>query len=259
MHRVDTSNRLLASISPADRLRLAPHLEPVSLRLGDVIYEPDAPLRHVYFPGSGLLSVVAAAEDGSEVEVSTIGREGVFGAHLALGDDVVPMRVVCQVPSVCLRLPSRVVVDEIDAGGELIPSMYAYIGVCMVEMAQSVACNRLHTADVRLARWLLTARDRLESDELPLTHEYLAIMLGVHRPRVTVAAGALQAAGLIQYRRGHIRITNGAALEEAACECYGIIRRAYERYEQLRLRGRRDGRSQVVASQSVQGPRPSGA
>ena len=234
MYQVPTANRLLLSISSSARARLAPHFERLVLERGQVIYEPETPIAYAYFPETALISVVALTREGAEVEVSMTGREGVFGAELTLGTDSIPMRAMCQGRGEALRLPARVVLGDIDSGGELIPAMRAYTGVSMVEMAQSAACNRLHTVDFRLARWLLTVRDRLETDTLPITHEFMAVMLGVHRPRLTVAAGLLQAAGLIRYRRGRVSILDPIGLAEAACECYAIVKRAYDRFERSR-------------------------
>jgi CRP-like cAMP-binding protein len=223
-------NRLLAALPAADRARLVRLMDEVTLDRGDVVYQSSGPVGHVYFPCTGMLSQVIDMQDGGTVEVGTIGREGLAGLSLAHGTNRSMGRVYCQVPPcVCRRLPGDVFVAELRAGGRL-SSLTRRYAQCLLDLAaQSVACNRLHTVEQRLARWLLMAQDRVGGDRLSLTQQILSEMLGVRRASVTTAAGVLQKSGLIEYRRGTITVKNRRGLETAACECYRVVRTEFER------------------------------
>lgn len=223
-------NRLLAALPPADRARLVRRMDQVTLDRGDAVCRAGARFRHVHFPRTGILSMVIDMRDGGTVEVATIGPEGLAGLPLVFGTDRSPSRVYCQVPPcVCRRLPAKVFAAEIRAGGPLRALAHRYAECHLVLAAQSVACNRLHSVEERLARWLLTSDDRLSGDQLALTHQILAEMLGVRRASVTLAAGALQRAGLIEYQRGGITVLDRKGLEAVACECYGVVRDEFNR------------------------------
>jgi CRP-like cAMP-binding protein len=223
-------NRLLAALPPADRARLVRRMDQVTLDRGDTVCRAGASFRHVYFPRTGILSMVVDMQDGGTVEVATIGLEGLAGLPLLFGTDRSPSRVYCQVPPcLCRRLPAEVFTAELRAGGPLIALAHRYAECHLVLAAQSVACNRLHSVEERLARWLLTSDDRLDGNRLDLTQQLLAEMLGVRRASVTLAAGALQRAGLIEYRRGGITILDRKGLEAVACECYRVVRAEFDR------------------------------
>ena len=220
-------NLLLDALPARDQLRVRSQLERVPLPLGMTIYEADAPITQVFFPCSGMVSMVSEMPEGT-VEVGTVGREGMVGVAIALQADSMPTRAFVQVEGEAMRMSAgnlRALMTE-SAALQRILARYAL--ALFDQAAQSAACNRLHTLEERCARWLLMTHDRLRGDVLPLKHTFLAQMLGVHRPAVTVAAGTLQRAGMISYTRGRIRIIDRAALESAACGCYEITRRSYE-------------------------------
>ena len=223
-------NRLLAGLSEAVADRVTGVLEPVSLALKDLLYEPGRPIEYVYFPLTGMVSMVISMEDGGTVEVGTVGNEGLVGTPVFLGVDASPTRVLAQVPGRSLRMAVsdfRKEIAEVDA--VLYWRIARYQQALLNQVAQSVACNHLHSIDMRTARWLLMTHDRVGEDEFPLTQEFLSQMLGVRRPSVTVAAGLLEKAGLISYRRGRIKVVDRARLEAASCECYRVVRAEHER------------------------------
>lgn len=223
-------NRLLAALPREEFDRLARQMDEVVLDVGDVVYRAGGPIRHVYFPRSGILSVVVDTDDGGTVEVGTVGREGVAGLAAFLGAGQSPHRVYCQVPPcICRRLPADLFAAEVRRPGPLQSLVFHYAQLAMTLAARSIACNSLHPVEERLARWLLTTHDRVGADEFPLTQQIMSEMLGVRRPSVTVAAGALQKAGLIEYRRGWVVVLDRAGLEAAACECYRVVRDAQDR------------------------------
>jgi CRP-like cAMP-binding protein len=229
-------NSLLAALPPADRDRLLRRASEVTLDRGDVVYRANGPINHVYFPRTGILSMVVDMEDGGTVEVGTIGREGMVGLPAFHGAGSSPTRVYCQVPPcVCRRLSADVFRAEIAKPGALQSVINRFAEVTFALSAQSVACNRLHPVEERLARWLLMTHDRVIGNDLNLTQEILAEMLGVRRASVTTAAGTLQRAGLIAYRRGKVTVLDRPGLEAAACECYRVVRNEYGRL----LNGRR--------------------
>jgi CRP-like cAMP-binding protein len=214
-----TANLLLASLSPADFGQLAIELEPVPLPLRMVLYEPGEEIEHVYFPTTGCVSMIHVMGDGS-VEVGTIGLEGFVGVPVLLRAESEPTRALVQVEGEAYRI-STSAFREIVAGNEGIQRVFLRYAMALFnQVAQSVACNRLHSLEERCARWLLITHDRVDGDEFKLTQEFLSYMLGVHRPAVTLAAGELQESGFIRYSRGNIVITDRAGLEGASCACY---------------------------------------
>jgi CRP-like cAMP-binding protein len=222
-------NRLLAALPAEEYQRLLPHLEAVELRLGDVLSEPDEPMRYVYFPHRGTLSVLAIMEDGAEVEVGIIGNEGMSGLPIVLGADSTPLQLIVQVAHNATRIRADVFREELKRCGQFYKLLLRYGQALLVQTAQLAACNRLHTLDERLARWLLMCQDLARANELELTHDFLSVMLGVRRAGVSVAASKLQAEGSISYTRGRIRIVDRQGLEAASCECYAVIRKEFER------------------------------
>jgi CRP-like cAMP-binding protein len=222
-------NRLLAALPADDYARLLPHLETISLPFKQILHAPDEPIAHVYFVTEGVVSLVHFSAEGTAVEVATIGNEGMVGLPVFLGAESTPGQALAQVPGAALRMPAAVFRRAVPPGSPLHALLQRYTHALMVQMAQGVACNRLHPIAARAARWLLQTRDRVRTDAFPLTQEFLAEMLGTRRAAVSQAAGQLQRAGLITYARGVITIRDRTRLEEAACACYGIIRTAYDR------------------------------
>ena len=224
-----TVNRLLGHL-PGDELELLlPHMEQVSLSHGDRIIEPHVPIRDIYFPLDCLLSMVTLMEDGSAVESGSIGREGMAGAPVMLDASETTMPTFVQIPGEAVRVKAAVVKDVYERGGGLKKIINRYIHTVIVVGSQSMACNRLHHIEARLSRWLLMSSDGVGSEEVNLTHEYLAVMLGVRRAGVSEAAAKLQERNLIRYNRGNVLILDRPTLEAAACECYHVVRAEYER------------------------------
>jgi CRP-like cAMP-binding protein len=201
----------------------------VALNTKQVIYQPDKPIDYVYFPQMGVLSLLATMKDGAQVEVATVGHEGMVGVGVLLDALHVHLKVICQVPGASVRIKASAFRKEMQRSAALHRLMHRYTEALMIQFTQGVACNRLHTVEQRAARWLLMTRDRVESDTFPLTQEFLGQMLGVRRASVTVVAGLLQKAGLIQYARGVVRVMDRKGLEKQACECYEVIRSEVER------------------------------
>ncbi|HKS27570.1 MAG TPA: Crp/Fnr family transcriptional regulator [Pyrinomonadaceae bacterium] len=222
-------NRLLACLPEEELERLSPQLERVELDHGQHVIVPDEPIRDIYFPLNCLLSLVTILEDGSSVESGTIGREGMSGVPVLLDAAKTTMPTFVQVPGDALRVRSSIVKEMYDEGGPLSKLLNRYIHTVIVTGSQSAACNARHSVEQRLCRWLLMSSDGVGSDEVNLTQEFLATMLGVRRPGVSVAAGVLQDAGLISYSRGTIQIHDRAALERSACECYRMTKEEYDR------------------------------
>lgn len=215
---------------PEEQYRLiARHLVPVELPLGMPLSSPNEQVEFLYFPVAGMISVDALTQSGESVEVGVIGREGFAGISGLLGQPQMAHSVIIQSPGAGLRIPVGPVREEFLKGGPFAALVHAFLYQQMVQMAQSVLCNRMHPVDVRMARWLLTASDRIGSESIQLTQEFLAQMLGSRRSTVTVAAGQLQREGLIDYTRGRVHIVNRAGLEARACECYHIVRSTYDR------------------------------
>jgi CRP-like cAMP-binding protein len=218
---IGNPNRLLAALPTDDYTRILPSLTVVPLALKVVLHKPGEPIRDVYFPGSGFCSMLTVLGDGSMVEIATVGREGMIGASAMLDDTPVQSAAIVQgATDTCYRMRVDAFRLEIDRHGAFHELMGHYAQALFGLVAQSTACNAIHSVEQRLARWLLMAHDRMGSDEFPLTQEFVAMMLGASRPTVSIVAGALQKAGLIKYRHGHITIVGRKDLEAASCECY---------------------------------------
>jgi CRP-like cAMP-binding protein len=217
-------NSLLAALSRNDRGRLIAGLEPVTLKFGDVLYEPGEKIRHVYFPRDSLVSLLVLADGHLALEVGLIGREGMVGVPLVLGAAVSSVRALVQGAGTALRMTTPRFCRELDHGGSLRRELNRYIHALMAQISQSAACNRFHVVERRLARWLLMTHDRVKSDRFRMTQEFLSHMLGVRRVGVTRAARTLQERKLVRYSRGVITVLNRTGLESAACRCYDVVR-----------------------------------
>jgi CRP-like cAMP-binding protein len=222
-------NGLLAALPYAEYAALRPHLEEVPLALKQTLHEKDAPIRYIYFVTEGVCSLVGIMDDGTIVEVATVGNEGMVGVPVFLGAQSVSVEAMVQVPGAGLRLPADAFRAALGNGGRMRPIIGRYTQALMVQMSQSAVCNRLHAIRQRAARWLLMTHDRVSGDTFPLTQEFLGQMLGVGRPRVSEVEGALRDAGLIRYTRGQVTVVDREGLEAEACECYRIIRDEYDR------------------------------
>lgn len=222
-------NRLLASLSEADRALLHPHLQPVSLQLGTVLIERGQPILQAYFPEDGLCSVTANLKDGRRVEVGLIGRDGLAGMPLALNVDRIPHQIFMQVAGTGHRIGADALRQAIDVSASLRNLFLRYAQTFLIQTAQTALANASAPAEERLARWLAMYHDRQDGDDLSVTHEFLSMVLGVRRPTVTVALQMLKGAGLIQAKRGHIVVLNRSGLVEAAGEAYGPAEAEYER------------------------------
>jgi len=221
---VPGQNRILSSLTRDLQIRLLPRMERMSLSIRQVLYAADDPITHAWFPLAGVVSLVIALKSGETVEVATVGNEGVAGIPLLLGADRGPLKAVCQVAGQALRMRADNFRRSLDEHPEFAEIVRRYAQRMFDQVAQTTACNHVHGVQQRMCRWLLMTHDRVGADEFHLTQEFLAQMLGVRRPSVTVAAGQLQRAGLIRYRRGRIRISDRAGLEAGACECYDSLR-----------------------------------
>ncbi len=223
-------NRLLAALEPHDRDRLTPHLKEMHLDRGRVLFEAGQPIDQVYFPTGGIVSLVSLQEDGGSVETGAVGCEGVVAIDCLLGDRISYNRAVVQLPGGARYVPTALFLELWEDSASFRRTMMAYNHAFSALVLQSVACNISHSAEVRLARWILMCLDRCgDGETVALTHEYLADMLGVGRPTITVVARTLQAAGLIRYSRGVITVLDRAGLEAASCECYWKVRETFER------------------------------
>lgn len=223
-------NRILASLPAGEYERAAPHLEDVRIQLGDIISRPDEKFEYVYFPKRGMISVCAMMEDGTQVEVGVIGNEGMCGLPVLFGTDITPLQSMVQISDGAVRMKAEAFKSVIKDCPTLHRSLMHYAQAFYIQAAQTAACNRLHPMSGRLSRWLLMCQDRTQSDLLPLTHEFMSIMLGVRRAGVSEAANRLKADGLIDYQRGLVRVLDRAGLEAATCECYRVIRKAFDRF-----------------------------
>ena len=221
-------NHLFELLPDSDRQRLTARCEPVDLQLGDVLCEAGAPLAFAYFPVDGFISLLTRIEDHPSLEVGMVGREGMFGASVALGVQVSPLQALVQGGGQAWRLPAAVLVRELVRSPALRQTLQRYIYVVMAQMASSAACLRFHLIGPRLARWLLMSADRAHASHFQVTHEFLACMLGVRRVGVTVAAGELQRQGLITYHRGQVTVLDRPGLEGASCPCYARQHLAYQ-------------------------------
>src|ERR1041385_1432464 len=209
--------------------RLLPHLGPVSFALGEVIYESGGRQSYIYFPTTAIISLLYLMENGSSAEMGVAGDDGVGCARPFMGGDTVPNRAVVQSAGAALRMKTKVLQDEFARGGAFQRLLLRYTQALMTQMSQTAVCNRLHTIEQQLCRWLLLSHDRLDSDELIMTQELIANMLGVRREGVTLAAGRLQERGLISYVRGRITVLDRRGLEAAVCECYRVVKDEYDR------------------------------
>lgn len=222
-------NRLLSGLSRELQIRLLPRMEKVSLTVRQILFEADEPISHVYFPLSGAMSLIVTLAGGETVEIATVGNEGMVGAPVFLGSDRGAMRAVCQVAGQALKMRSESFRQSLAEQPDLVDMVRRYAHGMLNQISQTTACNQVHSVQQRMCRWLLMTHDRVGADEFHLTQELLAQMLGVRRPSVTVAAGRLQKAGLIQYQRGRIRIADRARLEGASCGCYERVRQDIDR------------------------------
>ena len=222
-------NHLLAALPAADYLRLLPDLELVPLPLGWAIYEAGGKLDYVYFPTSSIISLLYVMQDGASAEIAVTGNDGLVGIALFMGGETTPSRAVVQIAGDGYRLNAAVVKREFEQGGTLQHLALRYTQALITQMAQTAVCNRHHTVEQQLCRWLLLSLDRLPSNKLAMTQELIANMLGVRREGVTEAAGQLQQAGLIQYSRGHITVLDRPKLEKRVCECYAVVKKEFDR------------------------------
>ena len=222
-------NCLLASL-PADvRGRLFPHLESVQMALADVVYESGTQLHHVYFPTTAIVSLLYVMADGSSAEIAVVGKDGILGIALFMGGETTPSRAIVQSAGHAFRLKAQLLKDEFNRAGPLMRLLLRYTQALITQMSQTAVCNRHHSIHEQLCRWLLLSLDRLPSNDLSMTQELIANMLGVRREGVTEAAGKLQQDGLILYRRGHITVLDRPGVEAQACECYQVVKTEFAR------------------------------
>ena len=222
-------NHLLAALPTAEFEPLLPHLELVPLLLGQMLYEPDMQLQHAYFPTTSIVSLHYVMESGASAETAGVGNEGMVGISLFMGGDTTPSSAVVQTAGHAYRLERRKLKQAFDQAGLFQKVLLRYTQALMTQMAQTAVCNRHHSLEQQLCRWLLLTVDRLSGDELIMTQELVASMLGVRREGITEAAGNLQRAGLISYRRGHIAVLNRQGLEKQSCECYAVVKKEIDR------------------------------
>lgn len=224
-----TSNQLLAAIPSQDLARWRQQLEPVEMPLGSVLYEPGCPLSHVYFPSTAIVSLLYVTQDGESAEIAVVGNEGVVGIALFMGGETAPNRAVVQSAGAGFRLKAQTIKAEFNRSAPVMHLLLRYTQALITQMAQTAVCNRHHSLDQQLCRWLLMSLDRLQGNALSMTQELIADMLGVRREGVSEAAGKLQRAGLISYARGRIEILDRPGLELRTCECYAVVKGEYAR------------------------------
>jgi CRP-like cAMP-binding protein len=222
-------NHLLDALPSADYDRLAPHLELIPMGLGDVLYEPGDKLRYVYFPTTSIVSLLYVMEDGASAEIAIVGNEGILGISLFMGGESTPSRAVVQSAGHGFRLKAELLKSEFGRFGSTMHLLLRYTQALITQMAQTAVCNRHHSVDQQLCRWLLLSLDRLQTNELSMTQELIANMLGVRREGVTEAAGKLQDANLIRYRRGTITVLDRPGVEARSCECYQVVKTEFDR------------------------------
>jgi CRP-like cAMP-binding protein len=239
-------NHLLAALPAAEFARLSPHLELVPLPLGEILYEPDGKLDHAYFPTTAIVSLHYVMESGASSESAGVGNEGVVGIALFMGGDSTPSSAVVQTAGHGYRLAGGLLKQEFNRAGLMQGLLLRYTQALLTQMSQTAACNRHHSVEQQLCRWLLLTLDRVPQRELIMTQELVARMLGVRREGITVAAGNLQAAGFIRYRRGHIAVLERSGLETRACECYSVVKKELSRL--LSDVQHRQGFSQLTAN-----------
>jgi CRP-like cAMP-binding protein len=223
------NNYLLAALPPEDWARWQPELEAVAMPLGQVLSESGVAMSHVYFPTTAIVSLLYVMEDGASAEIAVVGNEGMLGISLFMGGETTLSRSVVQSAGEGFRMRAQVLKNEFTRSGPVLHLLLRYTQALITQMAQTAACNRHHSLDQQLCRWLLLSLDRLQGNELVMTQELIANMLGVRREGVTEAALNLQRAGLIQYQRGRITVLDRAGLESRTCECYAVVRKEYER------------------------------
>ncbi len=222
-------NLLLAALLDAEFARLSPHLELIRMPLGDVLYESGGKLSHLIFPTSAIISLHYLLENGGSSEIAGVGNEGVLGVSLFMGGNTTPSRAIVQTGGWGYRVPANILMEEFDRAGPVMRLLLRYTQALLTQMAQTAVCNRHHTVEQQLCRWLLLTLDRLPSNELTMTQELIANMLGVRREGVTEAAGRLQSYGYISYRRGHITVLDRKGLEQDVCECYPVVKKEFAR------------------------------
>ncbi len=229
IHLDQSANQLLASLPPAEWQRISPMLEPIDLPLGHVLYESGSTISYVYFPINAIVSLLYVLEDGASAEIAVVGKEGVVGIALFMGGETTPSRAVVQSAGKGYRLRAADIKEEFNRSGPVLHLLLRYTQALITQMAQTAVCNRHHSLDQQLCRWLLLSLDRVNSSELVMTQELIANMLGVRREGVTEAALKLQKQRLIKYARGHITVLDRPGLEERACECYAVVKKEYDR------------------------------
>jgi CRP-like cAMP-binding protein len=222
-------NHLLNALPAGDYERIASHLELVPMKLGEVLYESGVQLRYVYFPTTSILSLLYVMEDGSSAEIAIVGNEGILGISLFMGGETTPSRAVVQSAGHAFRLKAALLKNEFGRFGPTMHLLLRYTQALITQMSQTAVCNRHHSVDQQLCRWLLLSLDRLQTNELSMTQELIANMLGVRREGVTEAAGKLQNAGLISYQRGRITVLDRPGLEARSCECYQVVKTEFDR------------------------------
>jgi CRP-like cAMP-binding protein len=222
-------NQILAALPTAERERLFPHLTLVAMPLGMVLYESGDTLRHIYFPTDSIVSLLYVMKDGASAEISVVGNDGAIGVALFMGGETTTNRAIVQSAGSAYRLSGARLKEEFERHGEMLHILLRYTQALLTQMAQTAVCNRHHSVDQQLCRWLLLSLDRLSSNNLTMTQELIANMLGVRREGVTEAAGKLQKLGAIEYRRGRITVLNRSQLERLSCECYGVVKKETDR------------------------------
>jgi CRP-like cAMP-binding protein len=224
-----TQNRLLAALPALEYERLLPHLELVPMPLGEVLYESGGRLQHVYFPTTSIVSLLYVLENGASAEIAVVGNEGILGISLFMGGETTPSRALVQSAGFGYRLKAQLLKQEFNRAGPMLRLLLRYTQALITQMTQTAVCNRHHSVEQQLCRWLLLSLDRLPTDEVSMTQELIANMLGVRREGVTEAAGKLQRAGLIRYSRGRIEVLDRPGLEQAVCECYLVVKLEFDR------------------------------
>jgi CRP-like cAMP-binding protein len=223
------TNQLLAALHDSEWLRWQPHLEQVVMPLGQVLYEPGGTLSHVYFPTNSIVSLLYVMENGASAEIAVVGNEGIVGVSLFMGGESTPSRAVVQSAGEGFRLRAQMMKEEFNRAGPVLHLLLRYTQALITQMAQTAVCNRHHSLDQQLCRWLLLSLDRLQNNELVMTQELIANMLGVRREGVTEGALKLQQDGLIRYARGRITVLDRSGLEKRTCECYAVVKKEYDR------------------------------
>lgn len=233
--QIPLNNRLLAALPPEAQKRIFPHLKPVQLPLGTVVYEAGQHVDYVYFPADCIISLLYVMVDGASAEISVVGNEGIVGIAVFMGGESTPSRAIVQSGGSAFRLPAAELRKEFNSHPDMRMLMLRYTQALITQMAQTAVCNRHHSIDQQLCRWLLLSLDRLSSNSLTMTQELIANMLGVRREGVTEAAGKLQRLGVITYQRGHITVLDRPQLERLCCECYKVVKREADRLQSYPL------------------------